>query len=278
MPSKDTVILYHADCADGFSAAWAAWKKFGDRASYFAINHSDPPLNLKNKHIFFLDILYRERELEKLLSENKSVNIIDHHITNKGLLSLTSSYLFSISHSGAFLAWKYFHKKPMPKLISYIEDNDLWKFKLLHAKELSAYISTKKFGFIEWNKLAGEFEDRNARGRLIASGKVISDFERRNIEELASRAELVQFLGYEIPAVNAASFKGGLGNFLALKEPPFALVWSKERNIIKVSLRSIPKFDVSKLASHFPGGGGHKNAAGFSFPANKKLPWKSIKK
>jgi hypothetical protein len=33
-PLTDTVVIYHADCRDGFGAAYAAWKKFGDNASY----------------------------------------------------------------------------------------------------------------------------------------------------------------------------------------------------------------------------------------------------
>jgi len=33
-PLKEIVIIYHADCPDGFGAAYAAWKKFGDKASY----------------------------------------------------------------------------------------------------------------------------------------------------------------------------------------------------------------------------------------------------
>ena len=31
---KNIVIIYHTDCRDGFGAAWAAWKKFGDSATY----------------------------------------------------------------------------------------------------------------------------------------------------------------------------------------------------------------------------------------------------
>ena len=32
-PLKNIVVIYHADCRDGFGAAYAAWKKFGDRAT-----------------------------------------------------------------------------------------------------------------------------------------------------------------------------------------------------------------------------------------------------
>ena len=31
---KKIVVIYHDQCRDGFGAAYAAWKKFGDDASY----------------------------------------------------------------------------------------------------------------------------------------------------------------------------------------------------------------------------------------------------
>lgn len=33
-PLKEIVIIYHAQCRDGLGSAYAAWKKFGDNASY----------------------------------------------------------------------------------------------------------------------------------------------------------------------------------------------------------------------------------------------------
>lgn len=36
------VVLYHADCMDGFGAAWALWKRF-PQARYVAVKHGNPP-------------------------------------------------------------------------------------------------------------------------------------------------------------------------------------------------------------------------------------------
>ena len=34
-----TMVLYHDNCPDGFTAAWAVWKALGDRAEYRAMNY-----------------------------------------------------------------------------------------------------------------------------------------------------------------------------------------------------------------------------------------------
>ncbi|MCI6610366.1 MAG: bifunctional oligoribonuclease/PAP phosphatase NrnA [Ezakiella sp.] len=47
------------------------------------------------------------------------------------------------------------------------------------------------------------------------------------------------------------------------------VIKEKETNFYKVSMRSKKTFDVSKIASHFDGGG-HINAAGFSYTGNIK--------
>src|SRR3989344_5692835 len=247
---KDTIVIYHKDCPDGFSAAWAAWKKIGDGASYLAILHADPMPVLKNKNLFFLDIAYPEKDFKKLVHENKSVVLIDHHPTNQNLPKYAPGSRFSLAHSGAYLAWKYFHKKSAPRLISYVEDYDLWKFNLPNSRELNSYIETKEYNFKEWDRLAAD---------------------------LASNAEVVDFFGHKVLAVNSSELVDDLGHFLALKKPPFAIIWHKRGKFFKVSMRSI-NFDVRKIAEKFPIGGGHREAAGFSIPANKKLPWKSLKK
>ena len=57
MSHKLIVVFYHAECTDGFTAAWAAWKKFGNRADYVPIFHiTPPPLRLKNPQNYFLYI------------------------------------------------------------------------------------------------------------------------------------------------------------------------------------------------------------------------------
>ena len=79
---EDIVVIYHGNCSDGFGAAWAAWKKFGDSAQYFAVKHnSSPPDGLVGKEVYLVDFVYSEKETEKIIKENKTVTAIDHHIS-----------------------------------------------------------------------------------------------------------------------------------------------------------------------------------------------------
>ena len=52
------LILYHAHCADGFGAAFAAWKKLGSGADYVAVNHGDPPPPVAGRDVVVLDFAY----------------------------------------------------------------------------------------------------------------------------------------------------------------------------------------------------------------------------
>lgn len=33
------LVLHHANCADGFTAAWCAWRYFGDDAEYVPVQY-----------------------------------------------------------------------------------------------------------------------------------------------------------------------------------------------------------------------------------------------
>lgn len=274
---KDTIILYHADCPDGFSAAWAAWKRFGDSAEYIPVHHGlPPPEGLKNKEIYMIDFVYTEDVLRDLIKNNKKVTAIDHHISREKEIKLTQDYLYAVDHSGAVLAWNYFHKdKPMPKLLNYVEGQDLWKFNLPNAKAICASINSLDYDFNVWNKLADDLDDEEQNRNLALQGSIIVKYEEEMIKRLIEEnATLVNFEGYETYVVNAPYMLASeIGHILYTKKPPIAIIWSEDKERVNVSLRSDGTVDVSKLAEKF-GGGGHKVASGFSLPSIKSLPWK----
>ena len=81
---KGIVVFYHSGCQDGFGAAWAAWKKFGNRATYIPLRHADGvPKELKKKEVYLLDITFFGDTLKKVVKDNTSVTILDHHATAK---------------------------------------------------------------------------------------------------------------------------------------------------------------------------------------------------
>lgn len=278
--SKDIVVLYHNNCTDGFCAAWAAWKKFGDSAEYIGINPGTAPLpDLTGKEIYTIDFTYSVEYIPKLLKENKRLTTIDHHITAQEGAAMTQDYLFDLKHSGAVLSWQYFHpNKKVPELLNYVEDFDLWQFKFLHTKEVVAYLDMFDFGFEVWDKLITDFEDPKKFKELLPQAKLLLGYEKKMVERIARNySELVNFEGYKTYVVNCPIFGSQIGNILYNKLPPLSIVWYRDKKRLKFGLRSDGvSVDVSELAKKF-GGGGHKGSSGFSLPVDSPLPWKIIK-
>lgn len=274
---KSIVVLYHADCKDGFTAAWAAWKKFGSKADYIPIKLGNPPLpEVTNRVVYTLDFMYYSPYLEKFIEDNKKVIAIDHHISAKDFIKKVPEHVFDINHSGAALAFKYFHpEKKMPQIVKLVEEGDLWKFKSKNVKEILAYIGLLDFDFRVWDKLISDGEKENDYKKFAEKGMAIISYEDKIIENIVrNNAYPVIFEGHTIYAINAPRFlRSEIGMRLSKKCPPFSLVWTRDKNRIEVSLRSNGDTDVSKIAVKF-GGGGHPNAAGFSIPADSKFPWK----
>jgi len=69
-----THILYHANCPDGFGAAWAAWKKLGPDINYIPVHPGDPAPELSaDAEVLMVDVAYpRTRHIE-LSGKVKSV-------------------------------------------------------------------------------------------------------------------------------------------------------------------------------------------------------------
>ena len=278
--AKNIIVIYHGGCHDGFGGAWAAYKKFGNKADYLPAHHQESMLNLRDKEIYFIDFIYNSPEIVKnLIKNNKKVTIIDHHPTAEQNVKLSENYSFDLKHSGAVLAWKYFHhKKPVPKLLEYIEDCDLWKFKIANSKEISISLQAVDFNFSAWNRIVKDFEFASSRKKYIEQGKLIWKHQFKLMYGLVNdSAYLVEFNGHKTFAINAPHYLASdLGHLLYNKMPPMAIIWNQKGDDIKVSLRSDGSVDVGKLAQKH-GGGGHKAAAGFKISANKKLPWEILR-
>lgn len=276
---KDVVVLYHGDCSDGFGGAWAAWKKFGASAEYIGLYRGNPlPAGLKNKELYFIDFLYEPEVMRKIVKNNKKVVGLDHHVTAKDSVKLMSpGSIYSEKNSGAVLAWRYFHpREKVPTLLRYVEDRDTWRWALPASKDISVFMDTFTFNFQFWDKAAREFEKSAFLKKYIEKGRLLKSYRDFVVKKLIPSAVTVKFAGYKILAVNAPhEFTSELGHLLAVRHAPFSLVWSQDGLGVRVGLRSDGTVDVAKIAKKF-GGGGHRAAAGFIVPANKKVPWKPV--
>lgn len=276
---QDIVVIYHGNCPDGFSAAWIAHKKFGDQAFYYGLNYNmGTPLWLKGKEVYFIDFCFDDEEMNKIREENKKLVVIDHHITRKDAKIKDTEFIFDINHCGSVLAWNYFFpNEKMPKLLDYIEDQDLWLWKKENSKEILAILNLKQFAFDDWEEMSNLLENEKSMDSVIHDGAIILQYQKKLIEYACKVADEVDFDGHRSLVVNSQCLNSEIGHELAKNGIHIGLTWSQEGRTIFVSLRGDGSVDVSELAKKY-GGGGHHNAAGFHFTEDQNAPWNLIEK
>ena len=264
-------VLYHAECADGFGAAWAIWKQFPS-ARFIPVKHGNPPpSDLNDQRVVIVDFSYARPTLEDMAAQTKDLLILDHHITaEKALAGLPYAY-FDMTKSGAVLGWEWAHGTDAPWLLQYIQDKDLWNWALPGSREINAALASYPFDFERWNRFT--------QIDLEQEGRAILRYEQELVGKLAAQAVLVEFQGLVVPSVQSAILTSQIGERLS-PHHPFCLIWHDRDGRRYFSMRSREDgADVGSIAASF-GGGGHTHAAGFSvalnpdgsLPANPALP------
>ncbi len=265
------LIIYHANCLDGFGAAYAAFAYFSVHhieAEYLAAGHGDEPPECGGREIYIVDFSYKRDVLQRICSVAEKVTVLDHHITaQEQLVGLDREHanlkvVFDMDKSGAVLSWEHFHQAPVPCLLMHVQDRDLWRFELDGTDEINTALMSHPFNFDFWHELAGS-EERLAA--LRTEGETLNRYRRQLIEQYKRRAVIGRVAGYQIPVVNAPHIIiSELLGELAM-DYPFAAGYQDKGTKRSWSLRSRRDGgeDVAKIAERF-GGGGHRNAAGFS--------------
>jgi oligoribonuclease NrnB/cAMP/cGMP phosphodiesterase (DHH superfamily) len=270
-PLAPTVVLYHAECADGFGAAWAIWRRY-PQARFIPVKHGVPPPEaLKGERVVIVDFSYARDVLDTMAHDTERLLVLDHHITaEKALAGLPYAY-FDMKKSGAVLAWEWAHDHPVPWLLDYIQDKDLWTWALPSSREINAAVASYPFEFQLWSSFTQK--------ELEQEGRAILRYEHELVNKLAGQAVLVEFQGETVPSVQSAILTSQIGERLSA-EAPFCIIWHDRDGRRYYSMRSRNDgTDVGAIAASF-GGGGHTHAAGFSIalgpggslPPNPALP------
>ncbi|MGZ5006911.1 MAG: DHHA1 domain-containing protein [Methylobacter sp.] len=274
LENNEILVIYHADCLDGLGAAWSAFCKLGSQVRYIPARHGDDMPDFEPGAILYiLDYSYPPQLLVDAATKAGRIILIDHHITameqcdaffKEKTLPENLSINFDMSRSGCVLTWQYFFcdLKP-PKILLHIEDRDLWRFKLDGTREITMAL---------YEKMPIAFAEMGALdlAELLAVGRIQVEFVAKMVQRLAKSAHSVSVAGRVGLAVNAPSvFSSDLGHVLAEKSGTFGMTYQYDgkKQQWTFSLRSIGDYDVGHLAVNF-GGGGHRNAAGFSLNNN----------
>ncbi len=260
---KSPIILYHADCDDGFGAAYAAWRRFGNNAEYQPVQYGDPiPVEpLIGRRVYILDFSFSPDTVWAMSQVATQVTLLDHHKSAseqwEGIVPAANAEItFDMDRSGAQMSWDHFHPGvPRPILIDHIGDSDLWRFDLPDTKAFCAGLSLQSTTFEAWHTITPE--------SLIANGRVILDFQQHQVGRVMSRdLRSVTLAGHHGLAANVINNISEVGHEIAKRSGTFSLTFFIKGDDVICSLRSLASFDVSEIAKHY-GGGGHAQASGF---------------
>ncbi len=254
-PHTPDVVLYHAECMDGFGAAWALWKRF-PQARFVPVKHGFPqPGGLDDQHVVMVDFSYPRADILALADCTASLQILDHHITAESALADLPYAYFDMDRSGAVLAWEWAHTQSVPWLLQYVQDKDLWRWQLPHSREISSALASYPFDFAIWEQF--QFETLKIEGTGVLRS------ENNLIDKLTLDAVMVSVAGYTVPAVHSPVLASQIGERLAA-DHAFGVIWHQKDGRRYFSLRSkAGGISVSEIAAQY-GGGGHTHAAGFS--------------
>jgi oligoribonuclease NrnB/cAMP/cGMP phosphodiesterase (DHH superfamily) len=278
--SDKPIVIYHSPCLDGFTAAWACWLKHPD-AEFVPGVYGQAPPKVKGREVYLLDFSYKRPVLLEMAQEARRIVILDHHKTAQaelaGLLASTSADpyfgrfnldgVFDMDKSGARLAWEWFHPgMSAPKLVQYVEDRDLWRFALPQSRAVNAALFSYPATFATWSELHKELSDATGYWAMVNEGEALERKQAKDVADLTGLLKHRIVIGgvevwcANVPHILASDVAGNMA-----EGEPFAATYFIDAGGKAVfSLRSRNGgADVSEVAKLY-GGGGHRNAAGFS--------------
>lgn len=300
-------VWYHGNCADGFGAAFAAWLRFGHEAIYTPVQYGQPMPKADGAaeghevQVFILDFSYERQALETLAGQVHRLVVLDHHASAERELTGLPYCHFDLGKSGAVLAWEFFWTGlPVPLFFQYLQDRDLWQWKLEHSREVSAAIASYQKDFQIWERISGITAPEIAAGHqdaireLVWEGENCLRLTQQQVAKMAanhawamfntslariqlfpSKENILEYPThpshgnrghYYAPVANASLSQSEVCERL-LESYPNALFsaayFDGASGARHWSLRSRPGFDCSAIAQAF-GGGGHPCAAGFN--------------
>lgn len=275
------ICIYHGNCDDGFAAAYAVWKRFGDAVEYLPWQYGQEGLpDVAGKDVLIVDFSFKANLMRELASEAKRIIVLDHHKTAEAELAdflkleragapFEKKYAdrvfqgvgvcFDMEKSGCRLAWEYcFGPAQMPDWFAAIEDRDLWRFDLTQTKEICIAIRSMPRDFAVWDTFNAE--------RLANDGIAIRRYVEMVIRNICDTAFTETINGHQVPvAACSYDFVSEVAHELLIRNPeaPFAACIVRSYDGVTYSLRSMAdRMDVSEIA-RANGGGGHRNAAGY---------------
>ena len=259
------LVLYHANCWDGFCAAWIARKALGDIEAV-PVQYGSPAPAVDGRETYVVDFSFPRDKMLAMNHDAYFLVVLDHHKTAQEALSGLDFCRFDMEKSGGRLAWEYFgflggwEGMAAPWLVDYTEDRDLWRHALPESENINAALRSYPLDFALWDEFANTMGQREMFKR---EGSAIRRAERAIVETHLKNSREVEIDGHRVLTVNATVLFSEIAGELAKGRPFGACYFDRQDGKRQWSLRSDDNgVDVSAIAKAH-GGGGHGHAAGY---------------
>ncbi len=264
---KPDVVLYHAECADGFGAAWAFRQFFGGDIAYIPYTYGEKimPGQYSGKRVVMVDVSVPRNDFIRL-SQETDLFLIDHHVSASEVLADLPNTFFDMKRSGAGLAWDIASMgAPRPLLIDLLEDRDLKRYSLPQTNLLRVLDSLPQ-SFPVWTGFSRALvQDPD---KLSVEAHAIERYEGAVARRVRAYSTELKYEGFTGVAINAPPFMSGVLAEQFFKNeglPDFLMIWFYEPGLDSVSCiweaRPGEALGVLELAKKY-GGGGNKYSAG----------------
>jgi hypothetical protein len=244
-------------------------KKYLDVANTVYLNYDEIDNYLLNNYHNYNKIIITDLspsfETAKFLTDYAELFFIDHHITSSKLVNVLDSY-HDITKSATLLTYEWlvemgFDVKSYREFVNCVNDYDMWHLNIDESLKLNMlfsligidrfverFLKNPAVKFNETEKLLLEIEEESKNKYLDNSLKNLNLFTDTSNRKFA--------------VIFAEKYNSELGHhILNFTDVKYVVIINAQKK--KISLRSKDETDVSKIAIR-NGGGGHKNAAGFS--------------
>lgn len=294
------VCIYHANCADGFTAAWAVnWALSGltpKPVEFIPAGYGSEPPALEGANVIIVDFSYPRAVIDQIASTANSLLILDHHKTAQADLSHlpqpmqdhgefnyadllarieadpteNAFAIFDMDRSGAQLAWDFFRDGDRPLLVDVVADRDLWRWQIPNSRAINAVIQSYEMTWATWNDLAALLQaDADIIWSTVNEGKAILRAHDKLVQSVIDTSKRRMIIaGHDVPVAAAPyALASDTAGKMAEGEP-FAATYvdTPEGRAFSLRSRGDDGLDVAEIAKTF-GGGGHRNAAGFKVAA-----------
>jgi nanoRNase/pAp phosphatase (c-di-AMP/oligoRNAs hydrolase) len=289
------LIIHHGNCWDGAAAAYCTMCHLQKVGPVHWEDIIVQPWNYGDKRdvveyvqgldgelvIYIVDFSFNRATLQQLCTSPNvhTVTVVDHHKTAQAELEnwldapVNFACTFDMERSGARMCFNMCCVPLGPaveQLVNYIQDRDLWEWKLIGTTAVMAWMDTMDRTPANFALAVKYAAPHDGLDLMKAEGLAILKYQARVISEHVARATMVKRGGYTYATVNATTLTSEIGSALLEKFPEadVAHMYNDRHDMGKRihSLRSRKAnaggVDVSAIAKAH-GGGGHYSAAGY---------------